>query len=445
MKRILLLLCLPILTISAESVRLKQAIDETRKDVQITTDDLNQVREEVRSQRLPLANELSELQKRTASLREDVRQIRNAQNLRERQSQNLEKEVNQLQQENDFVESMMQEYRRSLETRAHTAEIPYIREQFTDDPLLLWAEVSEWVDLRTGGYSFAGTVLDAEGREQVGDFYLMGPVGYFVNDELGGLVISRPNSFLPGVYSFEDSKKVSALKSLLQGESALIPVDVSGGDAIKLAEAKPSVLEQLKQGGVIIVPLLLLGGSALLMALYKTVDLNRMKVQLEPETLALLHALTDENTSEVLAKIGEGPEPLASVTTAAIQHRHASREHLEEILHEHVLAVVPRLERSLGTLAVFGGVAPLLGLLGTVTGMIHTFQLVTIFGSGNAQTLSGGISEALVTTMVGLIIAIPILLVHAFLARKAKTLLGELEQTGVALVNHLKSVDSTKE
>src|SRR5690606_17594471 len=116
-----------------------------------------------------------------------------------------------------------------------------------------------------------------------------------------------------------------------------------------------------------------------------------------------------------------------------------SREHLEEIMHEHVLAVVPRLERSLGTLAVFGGVAPLLGLLGTVTGMISTFQLVTLFGSGNAKTLSGGISEALVTTQVGLVIAIPVLLAHAFLARKAKSMLGELEQVAVSLVNVVKS------
>jgi len=155
--------------------------------------------------------------------------------------------------------------------------------------------------------------------------------------------------------------------------------------------------------------------------------------------LDALGHLDDETASDVLEWAERRPEPIGSVMAAAVRHRRASREHLEEILHEHVLGVVPRLERSLGMLAVFGGIAPLLGLLGTVTGMIHTFQLVQVFGTGNSRTLSGGISEALVTTQVGLIIAIPVLLAHAFLARRARALLGELEQSAVSLVNQVKS------
>ena len=106
-------------------------------------------------------------------------------------------------------------------------------------------------------------------------------------------------------------------------------------------------------------------------------------------------------------------------------------------MHERALAVLPLLDRHLGLLAVLGGVAPLLGLLGTVTGMIHTFQLVTVFGSGDAKLLSGGISEALVTTEAGLIIAVPVLLVHAFLSRRVRTLVAALEQTVVGFVNRL--------
>ena len=100
--------------------------------------------------------------------------------------------------------------------------------------------------------------------------------------------------------------------------------------------------------------------------------------------------------------------------------------------------MMPKLEQHLGTLAVLGGVAPLLGLLGTVTGMIHTFDLVTIFGTGEARLLSGGISEALITTKFGLGIAIPVLLVHAFFARRIRTVVAELENAAIRVVNALK-------
>jgi biopolymer transport protein ExbB len=88
-------------------------------------------------------------------------------------------------------------------------------------------------------------------------------------------------------------------------------------------------------------------------------------------------------------------------------------------------------------------VSPLLGLLGTVTGMITTFELITIFGTGDARNLSSGISEALVTTEFGLIVAIPALILHAILSRKANSLLGTMEQQAIAFTNGLKIARET--
>ena len=85
--------------------------------------------------------------------------------------------------------------------------------------------------------------------------------------------------------------------------------------------------------------------------------------------------------------------------------------------------------------AICAASAPLLGLLGTVTGIINTFKLITIFGSGDVKTLSAGISEALITTKFGLIVAIPSLLLHAFLSRKAKSVVDRMEKAAVAFVN----------
>ncbi len=86
---------------------------------------------------------------------------------------------------------------------------------------------------------------------------------------------------------------------------------------------------------------------------------------------------------------------------------------------------------------MLAAIAPLLGLLGTVTGMINTFQAITFFGTGNPRVMSGGISEALITTMLGLAVAIPIMLAHSLLSRKVEKLIGDLEARAVSFVNQV--------
>ena len=90
-------------------------------------------------------------------------------------------------------------------------------------------------------------------------------------------------------------------------------------------------------------------------------------------------------------------------------------------------------------IAVVAATAPLMGLLGTVTGMIKTFKLITVFGTGDARSLSSGISEALVTTEFGLCVAIPALIIHALLLRRTKGVLASMEQTAVAFKNGLET------
>jgi biopolymer transport protein ExbB len=115
--------------------------------------------------------------------------------------------------------------------------------------------------------------------------------------------------------------------------------------------------------------------------------------------------------------------------------------HLEKpkaILEEHLFAFILRQrirhERRLPLLTVIAAAAPLLGLLGTVVGMVKTFTLITVFGTGNAEKLSSGISEALVTTELGLIVAIPTLIIHGYLSHRAQKGLSHLEQYSVEFV-----------
>ena len=120
-----------------------------------------------------------------------------------------------------------------------------------------------------------------------------------------------------------------------------------------------------------------------------------------------------------------------------VKHIKEPRELIEEAMYETVLRTKLKVQRFLPFIAICAASAPLLGLLGTVTGIINTFKMITVFGSGDVKSLSGGISEALITTKFGLIVAIPSLLLHAFLSRKAKGVTDNMEATGVTFINEV--------
>jgi Skp family chaperone for outer membrane proteins len=129
--------------------------------------------------------------------------------------------------------------------------------------------------------------------------------------------------------------------------------------------------------------------------------------------------------------------PVGEMLAIGVEHRREPRELIEEVMYEHVLSTRLKLQRLLPFVAIAASSAPLLGLLGTVTGIINTFKLITVFGSGDVKTLSGGISEALITTEFGLIVAIPSLLMYAFLSRKARGVVGQMEKAAVAVANEI--------
>ena len=151
----------------------------------------------------------------------------------------------------------------------------------------------------------------------------------------------------------------------------------------------------------------------------------------------ILKAINDGDSAKALelAKAVEGPA--REMLVDAVEHSDESKELVEEVMYERMLEVQPKLERLLPFIAVTAATAPLMGLLGTVTGMINTFKLITIFGTGDAKQLSSGISEALVTTEFGLIVAIPSLIMHALLNRRAQGVMANMERMAVAFVNGL--------
>ncbi len=165
---------------------------------------------------------------------------------------------------------------------------------------------------------------------------------------------------------------------------------------------------------------------------------------LKPERIAPPHLLAGvwqqlkagEFDASRLKQLRQG-SPLGAILAAGLANRGQGRDVMKESIQEAAGHVVHDLERYLNTLGTIAAVTPLLGLLGTVVGMIRVFTEITIQGTGNANALAGGISEALITTAAGLAVAIPALVMHRFFTGKIDTIVVGLEQESIKLVDAL--------
>ncbi|WP_244179831.1 MotA/TolQ/ExbB proton channel family protein [Salinicola salarius] len=218
-----------------------------------------------------------------------------------------------------------------------------------------------------------------------------------------------------------------ALQAFQQGEGNQIVVDPTDGDVLDALAQQPSLWERFQQGGYVGYVIVALGIIGLLVALVQYVYLLRVSARMRRQMRAP-ESLSDDN-------------PLGRVLQrfAALGRDHAP-EALEARLDEALLAEQPRLERGQPAVKLIAAVAPLLGLLGTVTGMIVTFQSITVFGTGDPQLMAGGISQALVTTVLGLITAVPLLFVNTALSSRSRRLIGLLEgRASAVLAEHLEA------
>ena len=199
-----------------------------------------------------------------------------------------------------------------------------------------------------------------------------------------------------------------------------VGIDPTRGVILGMLIKAPNALERIKLGGFIGYIILFLGAVGFIYAVLRWVQLTftgkKMESQIDSSTV-----LTDN--------------PLGRVFTAAEQEKSANTENLELILDEAITREIPLLEKGLPMIKLLAAVAPLLGLLGTVTGMIATFQSISLFGTGDPKLMASGISQALVTTMLGLCVAIPLLFLHSLVASRSRTLVQILDEQTAGLIN----------
>ncbi|MBO7925141.1 MotA/TolQ/ExbB proton channel family protein [Pseudoalteromonas sp. K222D] len=217
------------------------------------------------------------------------------------------------------------------------------------------------------------------------------------------------------------SRYTSTAGELQQAKNGIVQfaLDPTGGSILGLLVQAPDTAEQVHQGGAVGYVILGVGLLALLIAIERFVSLllvgGKIRRQLK-DTVA-----RDDN-------------PLGRVMKVKDDYPNVAYDTLELKLSEAILREMPKITRNLTLIKIISVVAPLLGLLGTVTGMINTFQAITLFGTGDPKLMAGGISQALVTTVLGLVVAIPTVFIYTILNTRAKSLLLILQEQSAGII-----------
>lgn len=197
------------------------------------------------------------------------------------------------------------------------------------------------------------------------------------------------------------------------------------------------MLELITAGGWLMIPIILCSIVAFAICVERYWTLNPNKIA-PPDLIARVWIWIKNNELDQ-QKMRElkNSSPLGAILAAGLNNSTHGREVMKESIEEAASHVVHDLERYLNALGTVAAVTPLLGLLGTVVGMIRVFNEIVTQGTGNASVLAGGISEALITTAAGLAVAIPALILHRFFNRRVDTVVVELEQQAIKLVDAL--------
>ena len=338
------------------------------------------------------------------------------------------------------MQSITTDSRVTFESSLTAAEFGKEREKFLGDLTQKMGESTElptieeiervWYEIMremkaTGEVSrFTATVINVDGTQTECDVVRVGVYNAVCgNSYLEYVPTKGQYQFLArqpaGRYTSSAGRVSNADASSGYVSFSVDPSGPSGGALLANLVQNPSLLERINQGGIIGYIILAIGGITLLYAIYKYVMLYMMGREVE---------------AQLASSTPNSNNPLGRVLKVGASHMKETIDRLELKLAEAIMAERPSIERGISFVKIVSVVAPLAGLLGTVTGMIVTFQQITLFGTGDPKIMAGGISQALVTTVLGLVVAIPTTLAHSFLQSSARSVVDVLEEQATGIV-----------
>ncbi|MEQ8660251.1 MAG: MotA/TolQ/ExbB proton channel family protein [Gammaproteobacteria bacterium] len=283
----------------------------------------------------------------------------------------------------------------------------------------LWFELQREMTATGKVVRFPAQVITADGQEVEQEVVRVGAFNVVAGDKY--LQFVPETGHLVELGRQPQARYLERVAALTSASEGLQPfgLDPSRGQILSLLVQAPDLRERIEQGGVVGYVILGLGALALLIALERMLTLTFTSLRVAAQTRKL-----DQ----------PGNNPLGRILKVYHDNPRTDTETLELKLSEAILKETPKINRMLMFLKIIAVVAPLLGLLGTVTGMIITFQAITLFGTGDPKLMAGGISTALVTTVLGLCVAIPTVLLHTLVASRARRLNQVLEEQAAGMI-----------
>ncbi|CAH7022580.1 MotA/TolQ/ExbB proton channel family protein [Vibrio chagasii] len=310
----------------------------------------------------------------------------------------------------------------SVDRADHTATVEQIidAKSLPSMPQLsgLWMSMVEQIQASSELSKSQIAFINGEGNTNKVDAYRLGSIGLVTDQGYVSWNTQREDA-IAYLKQPENGPTLTSLSSLANGEVANVVVDPSRGFMLEQLALTPSLSDRLQAGGVVGKVILGLLAIGLIIALVRGVSLAIARQKIRAQL---------KNPEQA------GDNPLGRVLAVYNKEQNQTVEALELRLLEAVVDEQTHLEKGLSMLKLLAALAPMLGLLGTVTGMIETFQVITQFGNGDPKVMAGGISMALVTTVLGLVAAMPLLLAHNILSTQAENIRNILEKQGIGLV-----------
>ncbi len=406
------ILCLPSAVVAAESTAVRTSLIE---DIQTAQAHLSASQQRIGQARTALATELNDLEQKVVTLRERAALAQRINDERTLSLQKLQQRLQQWQDQQSYQNHLLKRFNTQFSQHSPNSG-PLIEQALAVASKVRQNLHPEWtqqdVVLQSGQVKPLATLR-------------MGPTTWFwhTQQQRGGFAV-REQGMLHEGFSLAGYEGRALAQLYNEGEGTLA-IDPSLKHASQTTAVSEGQLAHIARGGLWAVPIMGFALFALTIALTKAWQLWRL-----PKVKLLTRGA-------LMAAISSG-KPLPTIHGAqadllTIAQQEASGQARDDQLFNALQITKQKLERFLGAIAVTASVAPLLGLLGTVSGMIETFKMMTLFGAGDPQVVSGGISQALITTELGLIVAIPALVLNALLSRVAKRYYEQLEQFALCL------------
>lgn len=388
-------------------------------ELKVAEQQLMSTERRISNERTALANTLSQIEREVRGLQEETAASRRLADEATLSIQQLEERLESWEEQSFFQQNLLGRFNQQANGESWPIETP-----LTDKITWLNNFISQQQSLLYPRWQSLDIIMpngELESAEQI----TIGPISWFwqIQNQTGGFV-TQENGRNEVSLLFTDNADNASLGNLYTNQVGSVIFDPTLSRALRLAQEKESILDHINKGGLWAFPILLFAAFALTIALLKTVQLWRLP-KITPN---LAERIQESGVAPFSGKlIGMQQEMMLVLqSTSPGQVR-------DDRLFAKLMDCKHRLEYWLGAIAITAAVSPLLGLLGTVSGMIEAFRLMTIFGAGDPAAVSSGISEALVTTELGLIVAIPSLVLHALLSRRVKSYYGQLESCTVKL------------